>query len=98
MLVPDSVVEHRTRIAHTAVTEGGARFYYHVRNTLYMLRGRSWSPAEKASLVYLLAATSAAYLRRDGREGLGHVVAGLRDGVRPVAAGGGRRATGAPAA
>lgn len=90
-LVPDSVVEHRTRIAHTAVTEGGPRFYYHVRNTLYMLRGRAWTPAEKLSLVYLLGATTAAYLRREGRRGLGHVVAGLRDGVRPIAAAGGPR-------
>lgn len=97
-VVPDSVVEHRTRIAHTAVTEGGPRFYYHVRNTLYMLRGRAWSPAEKLSLVYLLAMTTFAYLRRERRAGVVHVLAGLRDGVRPIAAGGGRRATAAPAA
>jgi rhamnopyranosyl-N-acetylglucosaminyl-diphospho-decaprenol beta-1,3/1,4-galactofuranosyltransferase len=87
-LVPDSVVEHRTRIAHTAVTEGGPRFYYHVRNTLFMLRGDAWSAAEKLSLVYLLAVTTAGYLRRERRAGLGHVIAGLRDGVRLV---GGRR-------
>lgn len=96
-LVADSVVEHRTRIPHTAVTEGGARFYYHVRNTLFMLRGSAWSPAEKGSLVYLLAVTTAAYLRRERRAGLGHVLAGLTDGLRPVAAAGGRRATGARA-
>lgn len=90
-VVPDSVVEHRTRIAHTAVTEGGARFYYHVRNTLYMLRGRAWSPAEKLSLVYLLTVTIATYLRRERRAGLSHVLAGLCDGVRPIAAGGGPR-------
>lgn len=81
-LVPDSVVEHRTRIAHTAVTEGGARFYYHVRNTLFMLRGQAWRPAEKLSLVYLLFATTVAYLRHEGRGGLVHVAAGLRDGLR----------------
>ena len=90
-VVPDSVVEHRTRIAHTAVTAGGPRFYYHVRNTLYMLRSDSWSPAEKLSLVYLLAVTTATYLRREGRRGVGHVIAGLRDGVRPYARGGGPR-------
>ena len=96
-LVADSVVEHRTRIAHTAVTEGGARFYYHVRNSLYMVRGDAWSLAEKGSLLYLLAVTTAQYLRREGRAGMRHVAAGLRDGLRPVSAAGGRRATGAPA-
>jgi len=89
-VVPDSVVEHRTRTAHTAVTEGGPRFYYHVRNTLYMLRGDAWRPAEKLSLVYLLAVTTTAYLRRERRAGLAHVLAGLRDGVRPLRAGGRR--------
>lgn len=63
------LVEHRTRIAHTAVTEGGARFYYHT----------------------LLTVATATYLQRERRAGLPHVLAGLRDGVRPVAAGGGPR-------
>lgn len=94
-VVADSVVEHRTRIPHTAVTEGGPRFYYHVRNTLYMLRGSAWSPAEKLSLVYLLGVTTVAYLRAERGNGVRHVLAGLRDGMRPAAAAGGRRATGA---
>lgn len=84
LLVPASVVEHRTAQPYTAVTSTGDRFYFHVRNTLYMLRGTSWAPLEKLSLVYLLALTSLQYLRGGGR--LRTVVRGLRDGLRRVGA------------
>ena len=80
VLVTDSVVEHRTAKPYTAVTSAGDRFYYHARNTLYMVRGRSWSALEKASLLYLLAVTSAQYVRAGGSPRV--VLRGLRDGVR----------------
>ena len=80
VLVPDSVVEHRTAAPHTAVTSAGDRFYYHARNTLYMVRSRSWSAAEKASLLYLLALTSLQYLRAGGSKRT--LATGLRDGLR----------------
>ena len=79
-LVPASVVEHRTREPHTAVTATGGRFYFHVRNTLYMVRGRSWSALEKITLLYLLAVTSAQYLAGGGAPLT--VLRGLRDGLR----------------
>jgi GT2 family glycosyltransferase len=79
VLVSDSVVEHRTAEPHTAVTAAGERFYYHARNTLYMVRGRSWSTLEKASLLYLLAVTSAQYVRGGGSPRV--VLRGLRDGL-----------------
>jgi GT2 family glycosyltransferase len=90
VLVTDSVVEHRTAKPHTAVTSAGDRFYYHARNTLYMVRGRSWSALEKASLLYLLAVTSFQYVRGGGSPKV--VIRGLRDGLA------GRAATGAPRA
>lgn len=83
-LVTDSVVEHRTAKPYTAVTSAGDRFYYHARNTLYMVRGRSWSTLEKASLLYLLALTSVQYVRGGGSPRV--VLRGLRDGVRGTAA------------
>ena len=79
VLVADSVVEHRTRTPHTAVTEAGGRFYFHARNTLYMVRGRSWSPIEKLSLLYLLGLTSLQYVRAGGSGAT--VVRGVRDGL-----------------
>ena len=82
--VPDSVVEHRTKAAHTAVTETGGRFYYHVRNSLYMMRGPAWNLREKLSLVWALVFTTQIYLRhnRFARANLAIVARGLRDGVR----------------
>jgi GT2 family glycosyltransferase len=88
VLVTDSVVEHRTAKPHTAVTSTGDRFYYHARNSLFMVRGRSWSTLEKASLLYLLAVTSAQYVRGGGSPRV--VVRGLRDGLA------GRAATASP--
>ena len=78
-LVPGSVVHHKTARPHTALTASGERFYFHVRNTLWMLRGGAWGPAEKLSLVYLLVPQVAAYLRAGGSAAA--VGRGLRDGV-----------------
>ena len=83
VLVADSVVEHRTKEPHTAVTAAGERFYFHVRNTLYMVRGRSWSALEKVTLLYVLGITSAQYLRGGGSLAL--IARGLRAGLRPRA-------------
>ncbi|MDQ3647738.1 MAG: hypothetical protein M3433_03995, partial [Actinomycetota bacterium] len=87
-VVPGSVVEHRTKEAHTAVSSSGERFYFHVRNTLFMVRGSAWNGVEKATLVYLLAATTLAYLRaaEGRRRAVGVVARGLRDGLGPLPA------------
>jgi GT2 family glycosyltransferase len=85
-LVPRSVVRHATTTAYTSVTSSGGRFYFHVRNTLLMLRSRSWALDEKLALVYSLVTTSAAYLRanRFDAASRGVVLAGLRDGLKRV--------------
>ena len=87
-LVPESTVEHRTKSAHTAVTDTGGRFYFHVRNSVYMLRSSAWSLREKASLVWMLYVTTHAYLRRNrfGRQSVALGARAMRDGVRPVPA------------
>ncbi len=84
--VPGSVVLHKTNNAHTAVTDTSGRFYFHVRNSLYMLRGHTWAPGEKLSLIWFLLFTTNGYLRNNGfsRESLTIVARGLRDGVKPV--------------
>ena len=85
-LVPGSVAVHKTKVAHTAVIEGGPRFYYHVRNFLYMLRGSAWTPLEKLSLSFTLGSTIVEYLwrARFGRDSVATILRGLRDGVKPV--------------
>ena len=87
-LVPSSVVDHRTKAPHTAITTAGGRFYFHVRNTLYMIRGDAWSTMEKLPLVWVVLVTSIAYLRhnRFSRASAATVLRGLRDGVRRLPA------------
>jgi GT2 family glycosyltransferase len=82
-LVPSSVVEHRTKVPHTSVSAGGARFYYHARNTLFMLRSGSWTPAEKRTIAWTLLASSLAYLRGSAfsRASAATLARGLRDGL-----------------
>lgn len=84
--VPDSVVLHKTKEPHTAVTEAGGRFYFHVRNMLYMARGSAWTPLEKLVVLWTLWATIPAYLRQNRfrRESFVVVLRGLRDGVKPM--------------
>jgi GT2 family glycosyltransferase len=81
-LVPASVVTHATKTAYTAVSSTGGRFYFHVRNTLYMLRGRSWALDEKPALLYALVTSTVAYLRENGPAAVPVVLRGLRDGLR----------------
>jgi GT2 family glycosyltransferase len=82
--VPDSVVEHRTKTAHTALDDTAGRFYFHVRNYLLLLRGTSMGGAERLNAVRWYAASLLTYLRRNGfRPGPARVVLrGLRDGLR----------------
>ena len=83
-LVPASVVLHKTKEPYTAISTTGDRFYFHVRNTLYMLRGSAWRAREKPWLVFILLDTSIRYLRSNRfRPRQVKVVArGLRDGLK----------------
>lgn len=86
-LVPESVVEHRTPTAHTFLGDP-RRFYFHLRNTLFMIRGEAWEPAEKASLGWVVVDSSARFLiaNRFSRESLATVLRALAHGVgRPPA-------------
>jgi rhamnopyranosyl-N-acetylglucosaminyl-diphospho-decaprenol beta-1,3/1,4-galactofuranosyltransferase len=85
-LVPDSVVEHRTRTAHT-FTDDPFRFYHHLRNTLYMLRGDAWDAAEKPALAWVVLDSSARFMSRSGwsADSARTVARALRDGLRGLA-------------
>ena len=81
--VPDSVALHKTPTAYTAVQTTDSRFYYHVRNVLFMIRGGAWDTKDKVGLGVLLVRTSASYLRYNRyrpRNAL-IVLRGLRDGL-----------------
>ena len=83
-LVPESVVHHWTEKAYSPSSEFTPRFYYHVRNSIFTLRGRSFAPVER--LIYLIntAKSIVDFLRRHGRrsDARSIVVRGIRDGLR----------------
>jgi rhamnopyranosyl-N-acetylglucosaminyl-diphospho-decaprenol beta-1,3/1,4-galactofuranosyltransferase len=86
--VPDSVVEHRTKAPHDALSDpDGTRFYFHARNTLYMLRGQSWESYEKPQLAWVLLESAARYLHanRFAPASVLTVARAVRDGLRPGA-------------
>lgn len=83
-LVPTSVVEHRTPTAHTAISAPPDRFYYHVRNTVFMMRGPEATPRQRLILLWVLVSSVGQYLARPGarRARLGFIGRGLWDGLR----------------
>jgi GT2 family glycosyltransferase len=86
-LVPRSTVVHKTQRPYTAISTSGDRFYFHVRNTLYMLRGTAWAPREKPSLLFSLIMSIIAYARfnRFAPRIAPIILRGLRDGLKPGA-------------
>jgi GT2 family glycosyltransferase len=86
--VPGSVVVHETASAHD-YTVDGFKFFHHLRNTIWQIRGSAWSGAEKAALGWVVVHTSARFLRRHGltRESVATIARGLFHGVtRPTGA------------
>jgi GT2 family glycosyltransferase len=85
-LVPTSVVEHRTSNPHTAMSATPERFYYHVRNTLFMIRGPDRRLRERIILLWVLLSSMYAYVAatEQKRATFGFIWRGLRDGVRLV--------------
>ena len=85
-VVPESLVEHRTKAAHVAITEAGDRFYYHMRNSCWVIRGNAFSAFEKLSVGFWLAYTTLGYLRfnRLRPRSAAIIARGLRDGLRPI--------------
>ncbi len=83
-LVPESRVFHWTSEPHSVFTVRGTTFYYHVRNSLFLLRGTSLSPLEKPGHFKFWAYTICSYLvrRRFSRDAFDVVLRGVRDGLR----------------
>ena len=83
-LVPESRVYHWTAEPHTAITATGDRFYFHVRNSLLLLRGSSLTAIERLDYGRYWARTLFGYLRarRFERAAVAVVVRGIRDGLR----------------
>jgi rhamnopyranosyl-N-acetylglucosaminyl-diphospho-decaprenol beta-1,3/1,4-galactofuranosyltransferase len=81
-VVPQSVALHKTKTAH-APWHGGERFYYAVRNGLFILRGDTLEPQEKIGWTYIVGMQIGRFLsvERFRPGALRIVLRGLRDGV-----------------
>jgi rhamnopyranosyl-N-acetylglucosaminyl-diphospho-decaprenol beta-1,3/1,4-galactofuranosyltransferase len=83
-LVPESRVYHWTPEPHQGASLDSDRFYYHARNSLYLLRGSSLSPLERFDYGRYYLRSIGRYIaanRRDRRR-LAILLRGVRDGLR----------------
>jgi GT2 family glycosyltransferase len=81
-LVPTSVVVHKTRTRHSVFSAAPERFYYHVRNTLLMVRAPGRERRDKVVRAWMLLSSSVEYLlRQPSRAGAAAIARGLRDGM-----------------
>jgi rhamnopyranosyl-N-acetylglucosaminyl-diphospho-decaprenol beta-1,3/1,4-galactofuranosyltransferase len=86
-LVPSSVVVHKTATRDTALKASPDRFYFHVRNTLFIIRGPGRAWRERLIFVWLLVYSVLDYLRQQpGADSRAAVMRGLRDGFKPLGA------------
>jgi len=84
-LVPTSVVVHKTESDKTHMAATPDRFYYHVRNTVFIIRGPGRRPREKAIFAWLLVSSVLAYLGRNPTAAsAAAILRGLRDGLAPL--------------
>jgi GT2 family glycosyltransferase len=81
-LVPASVATHKTKTAH-APWEGGPRYYYAIRNGIWILRSDSMEPKEKVVHVALIGEQTRRFLaaNRFTPSSIMIVLRGLRDGL-----------------
>ena len=81
--VPASVALHDTAAPENFRTAGPDRFYYHVRNTLFMARARERPARDRLLRLWILASTVSAYVVKNrNRASVTAVWRALRDGVR----------------
>jgi GT2 family glycosyltransferase len=84
VLVPASRVVHKTEKKHTALDAAPQRYYYQVRNVIWMLtRSNAWSGEERTKIMLVHSRWVFAYLRRSrfSWPSIRAVGSGLRDGI-----------------
>ncbi len=86
-VVPESVVRHKTATAYPP-WQGGDRFYYALRNGIYILRGNALRREEKTQQAFAVLGQTGRFLllNRFRPRSLKIVLRGLRDGVCGAAA------------
>jgi GT2 family glycosyltransferase len=84
-VVPDSTALHWTPRPYNSVTDTRERFYFKVRNHLWLLRGQAFGGWERVGYANSLLRAIATYLRSSPSRGraLLVVLRGIRDGLGP---------------
>jgi len=87
-LVPTSLVVHKTDTPHFFMSAPPERFYYHVRNTLFIIRAPGRDRRDKLVRAWVLVSTVVRYLVQHRNLASAAAVArGLRDGLTSPPAG-----------
>ena len=84
ILVPASIVTHKTRKKYTHRTESGSRYYYHIRNNLWTLRhSNAWNRKDKLKQLSYVLREIPAYLAqsRFKWQNIRLVLVGFKDGL-----------------
>jgi len=81
-LVPSSTALHDTASPHTAASAPPSRFYYHVRNTIFMVRGPSRPARDRVLRLWVLLSSTGLYLiENPSAASLFAILRGIRDGL-----------------
>lgn len=83
-MVPESTAWHWTSRPYSTATDSRERFYFKVRNQLWVLRGSSFGGLDRVSYARSYLQSVRAYLRGSERksQALRTVARGMRDGLR----------------
>lgn len=86
VLCPSSVVIHKTKLKYTPMESSGDRYYFEIRNKLWMLRTDSFKRKEKIKifLFYLINIGKYLKLNKFRPKAFWIVLKGLKDGIKKV--------------
>jgi len=82
-LIPESIVYHKTTENYTILANNSGRYYYHIRNTIFMLKNQSWDFPEKVKLFLVLCWYTVKYMRSNNYNlaSITSVMRGIIDGT-----------------
>jgi GT2 family glycosyltransferase len=85
--VPRSIVLHKTASKHTHLNDAGFRYYYHIRNNIWMLiHSDAWSRNERIKKTLHILREIIIYLATSGLrwQNIHYLVLGLKDGFLTI--------------
>ncbi|WP_114311632.1 glycosyltransferase family 2 protein [Thermus caldifontis] len=83
-LNPSSIVVHKTTAIYTPADSKDGRYYYQVRNRLWIMRSKNLPLFWRFLLFLHFAGEAIVYLIRQGKRGWYTILKGLKDGLKPL--------------